>query len=90
MWLFIDEWQAPSNWFCDCKAVFERMLVMQPYDHIPVKTVATLLAVSESSIWRLMKKGHNFPLPIKIGGKTYFIRAEIDAWYQELKNTRAR
>ena len=63
---------------------------MQPYDHIPVKTVSTLLAVSESSIWRLMKKDHNFPLPIKIGGKTYFIRAEIVAWYQELKNTRAR
>ena len=61
---------------------------MQPYDHIPVKTVATLLALSESSTLAPHEKGSYFPLPMKIGGKTYFIRAEIDDWYQELKNRR--
>ncbi len=63
---------------------------MQPYDHITVKSVATLLGRSESSIWRLVKKDPDFPLPIKIGGSTRFSRAEIDAWYELLKNRRTR
>ena len=59
---------------------------MQPYDHITVKTVATLLGRSESSIWRLVKKDPDFPLPIKIGGSTRFSRAEIDRITNQFPN----
>ena len=59
---------------------------MQPYDHVPLNR-ATLLGRSGVR-WRLVKKDRT-SLPLKLE-EASFSRAEIDAWYELLKNRRTR
>ncbi len=38
--------------------------------------------LSSTAVYRLIRD-HNFPRPVKIGSRSYWIAAEIDAWLAE-------
>ena len=48
-------------------------------DNIPKKEVARLIGLSESTIVRLVQK-NIFPLPYRLGGRTFFSRQEVKQW----------
>ena len=56
-------------------------------DNIPKKEVARIMGVSESTIYRLTLN-NNFPLPYKIGGRTFWSKAEILGWLKKIKEKR--
>ena len=53
-------------------------------DNIPKKEVARLTGLSESTIVRLVQK-NIFPLPYRLGGRTFFSRQEVKQWEQDQK-----
>ena len=56
-------------------------------DNISKKQVARILGVSESTVVRLSKTGE-FPLPYKLGGRTFYSEAEIKSWVELQKSRR--
>lgn len=52
------------------------------------RTVAARLAVSRPTVYTLMRD-HGFPKPIKIGGRSVWNEAEVDAWLLERSEARA-
>lgn len=51
-------------------------------DLLSVTQVAARLTVSRQSVYRLMRF-NGFPAPIKIGGRSVWLAAEVDAWIQQ-------
>ena len=56
-------------------------------DNISKKEVARIINLSESTIVRMVNAG-KFPLPYKIGGKTFFSKKEILAFNEDQKKQR--
>ncbi|MBX3412419.1 MAG: helix-turn-helix domain-containing protein [Pirellulales bacterium] len=46
---------------------------------ITVDELATILGLSKRTIWRLLSAGE-IPKPIRLGGSTRWVLAEIEAW----------
>ena len=53
-------------------------------DNISKKEVSRLIGLSESTIVRLVQK-NIFPLPYRLGGRTFFSRQEVKQWEQDQK-----
>ena len=56
-------------------------------DNISKKEVARIINLSESTIVRMVN-ADKFPLPYKIGGKTFFSKKEVLAFNEEQKKQR--
>lgn len=46
-----------------------------------------LVPVTRGTIWRWHRSG-KFPRPVRIGGRTAWVRAEVDAWIAARKGER--
>jgi excisionase family DNA binding protein len=59
-----------------------------PYsNNISIKETARLVGMSESTIRRWVKEAV-FPLPFKVGGRTFFYKPEVDGWLAEKREHR--
>lgn len=59
-----------------------------PYsNNISIKETARLVGMSESTIRRWVKEVV-FPLPFKVGGRTFFYKPEVDGWLDEKREHR--
>lgn len=59
-----------------------------PYsNNISIKETARLVGMSESTIRRWVKETV-FPLPFKVGGRTFFYKPEVDGWLAEKREHR--
>ncbi len=47
--------------------------------------VLNVIGISESTLYRLLRAGE-FPAPVRLGGRAYRVKREIDAFVQSLEN----
>lgn len=53
------------------------------------REIRQMVAISDMSIWRWIRQGL-FPRPMKIHGRNYWLKSELDAWvkaHAENRNT---
>ena len=55
---------------------------------LSARQVAARLSVSRSHLYALMSK-HDFPVPVKVGGRTTWLETEVDAWIAARVEARA-
>lgn len=56
-------------------------------ERMSISEVAQMLGVSRYTIWKWARAGL-LPVPVRIGGRQYYLKSEMEVWVEERKAER--